>query len=383
MNARKNAWFVVLALIILLLAGGYRLAENGAPGGQMVLSLATKTATPTATATITPTPTHTPTPTPTRTPTITPTVTPTATPTSTPTVTPTATLSPTATPTTTVSPTAMMTGTAATVQPTATPFPTPGRPWPTPDPAEAETHYWLERPLRPERTCIAAAFYPYGTNGLGAYLVHHGADFEAPMGKTVYSAGEGKIVVAGDDLQHAYGPYTDFYGRLVVEELERRYRDRPVYVLYGHLSRVLVRPGEEIDGEEPVGEVGMAGIAMGPHLHVEVRLGEDDYDATRNPEFWLQMLPGRGTLVGRLLTPDGRLWPGLVLRVLQAEHPERSYQQLYTYLDAPGIRPDDEWGETFLWADAPAGDYILESPWGDRTPFSIEPGQTTFLDLRH
>ncbi len=218
---------------------------------------------------------------------------------------------------------------------------------------------------------------------MGVYLVHHGADFEAPMGKAVYAADEGKIVVANDDLQHAYGPYTDFYGRLVVEELERRYHDQPVYVLYGHLSRILVKEGDTVDDEDEVGEVGMAGIAMGPHLHMEVRIGENSYAATRNPEFWLQMLPGRGTLIGRLLTPDGRLWPGLALRVVQAEHPERSYQQLYTYLDDPEIHPDDAWGETFLWADAPEGDYILESPWGTRTPFSIEPGQTTFLDIRH
>ncbi len=279
----------------------------------------------------------------------------------------------------------------------------PGQLWPTPNTAQATTHYWLQRPLRPATSCIAAAFYPYGTNGLGTYLVHHGADFPGEIGRPVYAAGPGTIVVAGDDQHHVYGGFTDFYGNLVVEEMDRRYENQTVYVLYGHLSRVLVSVGQRIDDgeqvgqhvdergqagqfldeEDPVGEVGMAGIAMGPHLHMEVRVGADRYDATRNPEFWLQLLPGRGSLVGRLLTEDGRLWPSSSLRVMQAKKPGKTYQMLYTYVNDPQIHPDDQWGETFLWADAPAGDYLLETPWDEQVPFHINAGGTTFLDLRH
>jgi len=202
------------------------------------------------------------------------------------------------------------------------------------------------------------------------------------MGTPLHATADGVIVVAGSDDERAYGLFRDFYGLLVIERLDRTYRGNPVYVLFGHLSRVEVKVGERVSAGDVVGRVGASGIAMGPHLHLEVRVGQDSYGATRNPEFWLQLLPGRGTLVGRLLTPDGRSWPGATLYVRRASTPHKIFQTLYTYVDDPRINPDEEWGENFLWADAPAGDYLLETPWGKMVPFSVEAGGTSFLEVR-
>ncbi len=218
---------------------------------------------------------------------------------------------------------------------------------------------------------------------MGQYLTHHGADFPAKMGTPLHAAGNGVIVVAGSDGEHVYGLFKNFYGNLIVEKLDQGYRGEPVYVLFGHLSKVEVRAGQRVSPGDVVGLVGEAGIAMGPHLHLEVRIGENSYRATRNPEFWLRLLPGRGTLVGRLLTSNGRSWPGVALYVRRADAPQKVYQTLYTYVDDPQVNPDDEWGENFLWADAPAGEYLLETPWGKQVPFSIRPGGTSFLEIRH
>ena len=46
-----------------------------------------------------------------------------------------------------------------------------------------------------------------------------------------------------------------------------------VYLLYGHLSQVSVATGQRVAPGDLVGAVGMTGIAIGPHLHVEMRLG--------------------------------------------------------------------------------------------------------------
>ncbi len=316
---------------------------------------------------------------------------PSATPTALPTVAPTATHTPfhvpSPLPTSTATPVIPVLDKKATNTPgvAATPLPTPlapGKPWPTPDVSRAKAHYWLQRPLWPPARCIASAFYPYGTNGMGAYLVHHGADFQAKYGTPIHATGDGVIVVAGSDREHVYGKFRNFYGNLVVEKLDREYEGRTVFVLFGHLSKVECAPGQRVKAGDVVGMVGSAGIAMGPHLHLEVRVGKNDYSHTRNPEFWLKLLPGRGTLVGRLLTPDGRDWPGAVLTVRKRGGHGKAYQILYTYLDDPQIHPDDQWGENFLWADAPAGSYRLETPWGKVIPFTIEAGGTTFLDLR-
>lgn len=44
--------------------------------------------------------------------------------------------------------------------------------------------------------------------------------------------------------------------------------------IYGHLDKILVRPGQKVARGEHVGLVGATGRATGPHLHYEVRLGE-------------------------------------------------------------------------------------------------------------
>ncbi|MEI2689297.1 MAG: hypothetical protein V9H69_06110 [Anaerolineae bacterium] len=63
--------------------------------------------------------------------------------------------------------------------------------------------------------------------------------------------------------------------------------------------------------------MGSAGIALGPHVHIEVRVGVNDYDHTRNPEFWLEPLPEpRRASAGRVLTADGRHLPHVSTAVL-------------------------------------------------------------------
>ena len=92
-----------------------------------------------------------------------------------------------------------------------------------------------------------------------------------PMGTPILATASGTIVVAGDDLHQVYGARDNFYGLLVIEELDRRLDGNPIYVLYGHLSRVKVQVGQKVKTGEVIGLVGMSGVAEGPHLHMEVR----------------------------------------------------------------------------------------------------------------
>ncbi len=45
--------------------------------------------------------------------------------------------------------------------------------------------------------------------------------------------------------------------------------------LYGHLSKVLVRPGQKIEAGTPVGIVGSTGTSTGTHLHYEIAIDND------------------------------------------------------------------------------------------------------------
>jgi len=87
----------------------------------------------------------------------------------------------------------------------------------------------------------------------------------------------------------------------VVQELDQPFEGQPVYVLYGHLSEVLVAVGQHLEPGEVLGLVGMTGVAIGNHLHLEVRLGRNDYEHTLNPLLWLRPEPGQGVMSGRWL----------------------------------------------------------------------------------
>ena len=312
------------------------------------------------------TPTHTATPTATLTPTVTPTNTPSPTPSHTPTLTPTPTDTPTATPTHT---------------PTVTPVPshTPTLTVPPP-PHPPEAHDWLGRPIGPDGSNQIAHYYPYGTRGgEEEYLIHHGVDIINPTGTTVVAVASGVVAYAGDDHTLAVGPWTDFYGNAVMVELDRQYKGEPLYVLYGHLSEVLVEEGQRLATGDVLGKVGATGIALGPHLHFEVRVGGPTYAHTRNPELWLAPSPGFGTIAGRLVDAEGNLIPQILVTFHHAETPDERWQETRTYYVEEGVASDPEWGENFTLGDVPPGEYVIKTRVNGRlyvADTTVEAGQT-------
>jgi murein DD-endopeptidase MepM/ murein hydrolase activator NlpD len=90
---------------------------------------------------------------------------------------------------------------------------------------------------------------------------------------------------------------TDPYGLAVALRHDFGYDVRRLYTVYAHLESTLVWPGQRVEAGEQIGSVGDTGRATAPHLHFEVRLGENRYFDTRNPELW--MVPAEGWGAGR------------------------------------------------------------------------------------
>jgi murein DD-endopeptidase MepM/ murein hydrolase activator NlpD len=224
--------------------------------------------------------------------------------------------------------------------------------------------------------------YPYGSTRGGALRPHHGVEFNVASGTPVLAVAAATVVVAGDDSLIAYGPHTDFYGNLVVIELADSAGGSPVFVLYGHLSEVSVEVGQTVAAGETLGLSGATGLADGPHLHLEVRVGSNDYTATRNPLLWLIPLPQTGVVAGRVTNPSGELLheaPVALIRV-DATAP---YTATTSY--APdGPNSDDLQGENFALDDVTPGYYQAVVDAGTRrytTELWVYPGRTNWVEL--
>jgi len=150
--------------------------------------------------------------------------------------------------------------------------------------------FWLTRPIDPAGRVTIDPSYRFGDYRQSTQLTHRGVDFLNSTGTSVIAAADGIVVVAGDDLNTPYGPRKDYYGKLVILEHNFPGLDQPLFTLYSQLSDVLVEEGQSVAAGEEIALVGMTGAVPGSTLHFEVRLGENSYQTTRNPELWLQLL---------------------------------------------------------------------------------------------
>jgi murein DD-endopeptidase MepM/ murein hydrolase activator NlpD len=266
--------------------------------------------------------------------------------------------------------------TAAAAQPTYTPPPQLMRPS-----SHAWDHFWLRRPVR-DGAVWTDKYYPYGSTRGGTLRPHHGVEFNVSYGTEILAAGAGTVRVAGDDRLAAYGPATNFYGNLVVIEHDFLFQGRPVFTLYAHLSHVLVQVGQTVLAHDLIALSGASGLADGPHVHFEVRVGDNDYDATRNPLLWLYPFPDRGVVAGRVTWPGGALVQEAPLSLRRIDAPS-PYAATTTYA-GNSVNADDNWQENFAFDDVVAGYYELVLNAGEKkatAEFWVLPYQTTFVEL--
>jgi murein DD-endopeptidase MepM/ murein hydrolase activator NlpD len=91
----------------------------------------------------------------------------------------------------------------------------------------------------------------------GRVEFHAGIDFKGRKGDAVKSTADGKVLIAG---------WFQGYGKCV----KIRHKNG-LETLYGHLSKVNVKPGQMVSTGQVIGLVGSTGHSTGNHLHYEVR----------------------------------------------------------------------------------------------------------------
>jgi LysM repeat protein len=165
----------------------------------------------------------------------------------------------------------------------------------------------------------------YGTrNGRN----HNGIDLDLETGDTVYAAWSGKV---------RYAKYNDGgYGNLVIIR-----HPNGLETLYGHLSKFLVYPDQEIVAGEPIALGGNTGHSFGSHLHFEIRF----YDVPMNPEEVVDFNK----------------------KVIKSD-----YLKVHKALFRPGAKPSDQYEYT--------PNEVVQAPVVVRTPqvkyYKVKPGDT-------
>jgi murein DD-endopeptidase MepM/ murein hydrolase activator NlpD len=222
-------------------------------------------------------------------------------------------------------------------------------------------HFDFIKPVPGGGRTIINKTFPYGSDGDGRYLLHNGIDIAGELGMPVLAVADGTVVVSQADESELYGWRCDWYGHLVVLELDQTWQGQPIYVLYGHVLGLTAEVGQHVDQGEPVAEVGIGGAATVPHLHLEVRVGTNEFGSTRNPMLWINPGPTRGVLAGRLIDPQGRPWQGVVVTLVSADEAETEFINTFTYQGDPQklINPDERLAENFVFADMRPGEYTL------------------------
>lgn len=175
----------------------------------------------------------------------------------------------------------------------------------------ADGNFVFQNPLGPDFVPAIARSYPYGSTDDGRRDPHHGVDIESEEGARVVASAMGVVIFAGPDHERIFSPWRNYYGNLVVIQ-----HADDLYTLYGHLSQIHVSAGDQVNRGDVIAAVGHTGVAIGSHLHFEVRKGGDgqDYYSTENPELWLALQDGMGALAITLdINIDHKIQRNLVI----------------------------------------------------------------------
>jgi murein DD-endopeptidase MepM/ murein hydrolase activator NlpD len=112
------------------------------------------------------------------------------------------------------------------------------------------------------------------TSGYGGRwgTFHYGIDLAAPMHTPEYAAVDGVVLRAGSASGFGLAVYI--------------LHENGDVTVYGHMDKILVKPGQYVEAGETIALLGNRGQSTGPHLHFEVHQGGEDGERI-NPVTWL------------------------------------------------------------------------------------------------
>jgi murein DD-endopeptidase MepM/ murein hydrolase activator NlpD len=285
------------------------------------------------------------------------------------------------------SPTFLPTGTPATIlftDPTQEPVPVASwRPPLYPDPWAPSLfdHFYFASPIAANQANTLVSDYRYGGVAFED-VVHTGVDIPAPRGTPIQAAGPGIVILAGyGEFQGGYDP-KDPYGLAVTIKHDFGYQNRPLYTIYGHMSEVNVVVGQHVETGDLLGLVGETGRVTGPHLHFEVRIDDNSFFTTRNPELWLVPPLGWGIIAGRMMDTVNQPIYDQQLIITDPVHEQNWLAWSY---GKTTVNSDPYYQENLVIGDLPEGKYLLRTAFGGMNfsvPIEVHAGLVSYFTFQ-
>lgn len=253
--------------------------------------------------------------------------------------------------------------------------------YPTPWEPTLHDHFYFTRPIGADEVNWPLARYRYG------YLLystpHTGIDIPAPKGTPIMAAGAGTVMHSGYGLYFYRNDEKDPYGIAVSIKHDFGYKGKALYTVYGHMDETFVFRGQRVEAGDVIGIIGETGHATGPHLHFEIRIGDNTYFVSRNPELWISPPQGWGVLVGRVAETNGRKIPQVKARLVHQE--TKKVYEVITYAEG-SVNSDEYYDENLVLGDIPPGRYTLYLDHNriiiKTEDIVIQPGRVTYFRYR-
>ena len=222
-------------------------------------------------------------------------------------------------------------------------------------------HTWFRRPIDLTDQPYIDQTYRFGSTMGGNFQPHQGVEFNNPDGAQVHAIGDGVVIYSG---------LAEAGSNTIAIRHNRKLDGQYLFSVYYHNSRLLVTVGQKVKAGDFIALVGNTGRATNDHLHLEVHVAPTTDSSkivaadvryppfNRNPELWIEPLPGTGVVAGQVWDGKGQPVPQAhIYGLVKTEPQETPFSFIETY--GPKNHNDPVYQEHFAIGDVPPGTYTL------------------------